>query len=256
MLDLATRAAMLQREVEAVARMDHLPSNETSLGAVLNMMRGAHCSSIPWSRNAVPKSPMQAQRRDISRDRAEQRVRRSPIAPRNSFSRNQLGLERNRSAMSLAESSVVSSPRSPNIPGSSGESPSTVVFPFMSSILDPEGDPDDLALYEKDSSKHGSGLDLCNGLDLANCVSLLDDEDLAGLAEAEAALAMEDRARRLILEVEEAANKSLRAETNRTEHSGYMPPTSQPQHSPLAPLPLTADSSCESAFLGVELSFD
>ena len=129
--DYAARAAILQREVEALARMTDQgsPHDAGALTSVPLIPRSAG-GGLPWLSSVLP-GPSSAssapQRRDLSRERAERRALSAPIPPRNA-PRARGGAaagmaERSRAArVSLNDStgSTPSDPTPPKTPGSEG----------------------------------------------------------------------------------------------------------------------------------------
>jgi len=132
--DYAARAAMLQREVEALARMSDQgggPTDHdalTSISLIPRSSSGQAGGGLPWLSGMLPgpsSAPSAPQRRDLSRERAERRALSAPIPPRN---RSRAGAaagvsERSRAArVSLNDStgSTPSNPTPPKTPGSEG----------------------------------------------------------------------------------------------------------------------------------------
>lgn len=274
-LDYATRAAMLQREVEAVARMDSYTPPD-----VLDLMRGSNAvRGMPWISNMLSKdgdlssllsgsssgsSPSAsassngtssngvgggsgggggALRRDVPAERAEQRSLLAPLVPRSNRPRHPAMLERRGSRVNLNDSTG-STPKDPNSPPDSEADSPAAAFPPLPPATGPMGSHRPAAT----SSQHE---DMGGAIDLSKCISLLDDDDLAGLAAAEAAFAVEDRARQLAREVKEAASKPLEVEPPPPSEPVPAPPQPSPRAA-LPPLPAADDSP----FLGVELSLD
>ncbi|KAL3911655.1 MAG: hypothetical protein SGPRY_008610 [Prymnesium sp.] len=235
-MDLAARAAMLQREVEAVARMDDYAPAEMKL----SMLRNSGVPGVGWMNpTSSPSDPLLgAQRRNSPRQ--ERRMAASPITPR---SRHPAMLQRNSSRSVNLNDSSNSTPKDPTSPpfgeGDSASNASTASMTPLESPLDPV---DAQGTKSSMGSSTNWNMDAA-GIDLSKCISLLDDNDLAGLAAAEASYAMEKRAQKLARLVQEAASLPAKSDSNLED-------SSKP---PLAPLPLITS---DSAFLGVELSLD
>jgi len=283
-LDFATRAAMLAAEVEAVARMDHLSQTDgASLNSMLSLTRTASDGGgLPWLSGMLPGSsnaPNVPIRRDISRERAERRALSAPIPPRNAPRSGRAAPsqpERSKSrGVSLNESSSSSpqDPTPPKTPGSENGAPEPPLAaqheppppPLANQVRWSDDEWSDRLERKKTAAERiamsdargGSGWggvdDGHSPLNLSKCVSLLDEDDLAGLAAAEQAFLHEERAKRLVMQVQEAASKAL---PGIDPEPARPPPEPEPRHpSPLPPAPDSSRAS-PSPFFGVELSLD
>jgi len=240
-LDFAARAAMLQREVEAVARLDHQSSSQD---IAVDLRLGADVTGgLLWQaekRSPSSKEIGSPQRRDVSRERAEHRASLSPISSPH---------RRSHQPPSVAELTRLGT-KLGDMPGATKEPP----FPYRITQGN-AGQPRKIAQLPASISKHtfpsleekrfshpGQHETHLAGIDLSQCVSLLDEADLAGLAAAEAALALEDRDR--VCGPQGPPIAALARQVHQID---------PPQQTPLSPLPL---ASTNSAFLGVELSLD
>lgn len=241
-LDFATRAEMLRREVEELARMGAYSPHEEgpSLGSVLNLSRGAIAGvGAPWLSGMMPEPSGEASaplRRDLARERNERRALSAPIAPRNSHPVSRgAASQAGKSRVSLNDStgstpSVSTPPKTPVADVEHAQAGADRGLPVADvrwtddEWSDRIGRKKTAAERAERAAAPGGGSDggwsdapIYSPLNLSKCVSLLDEADLAGLVADEVELAKQERARQLMREVQEAASKSFAEEEEQAE---------------------------------------